>query len=63
MGYYVLAVGGTGNKILESLVYLAAVDGLYTQDESGKTAPLPDVTMLSGLRQHHTGQAGRGKLR
>ena len=42
MGYYVLAVGGTGNKILESLVYLAAVDG---------------------LRQHHTGQAGRGKLR
>lgn len=47
MGYYVLAVGGTGNKILESLVYLAAVDGLYTQDESGKTAPLPDVTMLS----------------
>ena len=47
MGCYVLAVGGTGNKILESLVYLAALDGLYTLDEAGNQTPLPEVTLLS----------------
>lgn len=47
MGYYALAVGGAGNKILESVVYLAAVDGFYTQDEEGRRTPLPELRLLS----------------
>ena len=47
MSCYVLAVGGTGNKILESLVYCAAIDGFYTVDEEGARSPIPEIHMLS----------------
>ncbi|MBE5779593.1 MAG: hypothetical protein E7331_09735 [Clostridiales bacterium] len=47
MSCYVLAVGGTGNKILESLVYCAAIDGFYTVDEEGARSPIPEIRMLS----------------
>jgi hypothetical protein len=47
MGCYVLAVGGTGNKILESLVYCAAIDGFYTLDGDGVRMPIPEIHMLS----------------
>lgn len=47
MGCYVLAVGGTGNKILESLVYCAAIDGFYTLDGEGVRRPIPEIHMLS----------------
>ena len=47
MGCYVLAVGGTGNKILESLVYCAAIDGFYTLDGEGVRRPIPEFHMLS----------------
>ena len=36
MGCYVLAIGGTGNKILESIVYAAAADAFYTVTPEGK---------------------------
>lgn len=47
MGYHILAVGGTGNKILESMVYAAAIDGLYTWTGKGERVPLETVHMLS----------------
>lgn len=47
MGCYVLAIGGTGNKILESIVYAAAADALYTCTADGRQIPLPEVTLLS----------------
>lgn len=47
MGCYVLAIGGTGNKILESIVYAAAADALYTTDPQGEEIPLGDVHLLS----------------
>ncbi|MEF9878271.1 MAG: tubulin-like doman-containing protein [Clostridia bacterium] len=47
MGYYVIAVGGTGNKILESVVYGACADVFYTQNERGKHKPLPLIHALS----------------
>lgn len=46
MGCYILAVGGTGNKILESVVYCAAVDGFYTESD-GARAVIPEIKMLS----------------
>ncbi len=46
MGYYIVAVGGTGNKILESAVYAACADAFYTMD-GGRRAPIPRVRMLS----------------
>lgn len=47
MGYYVIAVGGTGNKILESIVYGACADAFYTLDERGGHTPIPRLRMLS----------------
>ena len=47
MGYYVIAVGGTGNKILESVVYAACADAFYTVDERGRRIPIPRIHMLS----------------
>ncbi len=43
MGRYVIAVGGTGNKVLESMVYAACADAFT--DASG--APLKSLAMLS----------------
>ena len=45
LSYYVIAVGGTGNKILESVVYGACVDAFYTL-EGKRRAPLPRVDAL-----------------
>lgn len=47
MGYYAIAIGGTGNKILESVVYGACVDALYTVLGNGKKQPIPKVELLS----------------
>lgn len=47
MGCYVLAIGGTGNKILESIVYAAAADAFYTVTPEGKQVSLPKLTLLS----------------
>ncbi len=47
MGCYVLAIGGTGNKILESIVYAAAADAFYTLAPDGRQVPLGEMTLLS----------------
>jgi len=47
MGCYVIAIGGTGNKILESIVYAACADAFYTTDEKGVRQPIPHLDMLS----------------
>ena len=47
MGHYVIAVGGTGNKILESIVYAASADAFYTVDENGACVPIERLDMLS----------------
>ncbi len=47
MSCYVLAIGGTGNKILESIVYAAAADALYTYSQDGRQIPLKQVNLLS----------------
>lgn len=47
MSCYVLAVGGTGNKILESVVYAATIDGFYTLGENGQHAPIPELRLMS----------------
>ena len=47
MGHYVIAVGGTGNKILESIVYAACADAFYTVDEKGVRVPLSRLGLLS----------------
>ncbi|MEG1775304.1 MAG: tubulin-like doman-containing protein [Clostridia bacterium] len=47
MSYYVIAVGGTGNKILESLVYGACADVFYTRDADGSETPIPQLHLLS----------------
>ncbi|MBP3647067.1 MAG: hypothetical protein J6K55_11670 [Clostridia bacterium] len=47
MGCYVIAVGGTGNKILESIVYAASADAFYTLDENGVRTPIERLDMLS----------------
>lgn len=46
MSYYLIAIGGTGNKILESLVYACAADALYTPDADGRPVPIPRVHAL-----------------
>ena len=47
MGHYVIAVGGTGNKILESIVYAACADAFYTVDDRGRRQTLEKLDMLS----------------
>lgn len=47
MGCYVIAVGGTGNKILESVVYAACADAFYTLDAQGQSVPIPRLNLLS----------------
>ncbi len=47
MGCYVIAVGGTGNKVLEGMVYAACADAFYTLDSLGRRKPIPMLTMLS----------------
>ena len=47
MGCYVIAVGGTGNKVLESMVYAACADAFYTLDSRGRRTPISTLTMLS----------------
>ncbi len=46
MSYYLLAIGGTGNKILEALVYACAADALLVPDEEGHLVPVPAVNAL-----------------
>lgn len=46
MSYYFIAIGGTGNKILESLVYACAADALYTVGANGKREPIPVLNAL-----------------
>jgi len=46
MSCYLLAIGGTGNKILEALVYACAADALYTLDEDHRRVPIPQITAL-----------------
>ncbi|MBR3872905.1 MAG: hypothetical protein IKJ26_01925 [Clostridia bacterium] len=47
MSCYVIAVGGTGNKILESIVYAACADAFYTYDANGQRVPIRKLDMLS----------------
>lgn len=47
MSSYVIAIGGTGNKILESIVYAACADAFYTVDEKGRRVPIDKLDMLS----------------
>lgn len=47
MGFYVIAVGGTGNKILESVVYGACAGAFYTLGEKKERVPLPAIRLLS----------------
>ncbi len=47
MSGYIIAVGGTGNKILESIVYAACADAFYTFDESGNRVPINRLELLS----------------
>ena len=47
MSYYFIAIGGTGNKILESLVYACAADALYTVGANGKREPIPALNASS----------------
>ncbi|NCB31505.1 MAG: hypothetical protein EOM66_08875, partial [Clostridia bacterium] len=47
MGYYVIAVGGTGNKILEAIVYGAAAGVFYTPGRNGARVPLQTVRALA----------------
>ena len=41
MSNYLLAIGGTGNKILEALVYACATDTLLVPDAQGGLCPSP----------------------
>jgi len=47
MGYYVIAIGGTGNKILESVVYGACADAFHTRGDGNVGKPLPMIRMLA----------------
>ena len=44
MSYYVIAVGGTGNKILESVVYAACADAFQLPDSQNT---IPSIHLLS----------------
>ncbi len=46
MGKYVIAVGGTGNKILESVVYGACVDAFFEPDARGRKRPVDKLELL-----------------
>ncbi len=46
MSNYLLAIGGTGNKILEALVYACATDTLLVPDGHGGLVPIPAVNAL-----------------
>ncbi len=46
MSYYLIAIGGTGNKVLEAMVYACAADALYTVEADGRHVPLPAVNAL-----------------
>ena len=54
MSYYLLAIGGTGNKILEALVYACAADALYTLDEDATviTGHGPDTRLGDEMREN-----------
>lgn len=47
MSCYVIVIGGTGNKILESIVYAACADAFYTPDGQGEIRPIDKLDMLS----------------
>ena len=46
MKNFVISVGGTGNKILEAMVYGACADIFYTTDEKGNRAPVDEIRVL-----------------
>lgn len=47
MGCYVIAVGGTGNKVMESIVYGACADAFYTLDDTGRRTPIEELRLLA----------------
>lgn len=47
MGRYVIAIGGTGSKVMESIVYAACADAFYTCDDDGRRSAIPRLDMLS----------------
>ena len=61
--FYVLAIGGTGNKVLESIVYGAAADAFYWVDqETGEKHPVDDIHMLSVDVDASCGNTTRAKM-
>lgn len=60
--FYVLAIGGTGNKVLESMVYGAAADAFYCIGGKGEKLPLPGIQMLSIDVDAGCGNTTRAKL-
>ena len=61
--FYVLAIGGTGNKVLESIVYAAAADAFYWVDpETDERHPVEDIHMLSVDVDASCGNTTRAKM-
>lgn len=60
--FYVLAIGGTGNKVLESMVYGAAADAFYYPNAQGEKVPLDAIHMLSIDVDAGCGNTTRAKL-
>ena len=61
--FYVLAIGGTGNKVLESIVYGAAADAFYWIDpQTDEKHPIDDLHMLSVDVDASCGNTTRAKM-
>lgn len=60
--FYVLAIGGTGNKVLESMVYGAAADAFYIRTENNPRLPPTTIHMLSIDVDASCGNTTRAKI-
>lgn len=61
--FYVLAIGGTGNKVLESIVYGAAADAFYwINPQTDERIPIDDIHMLSVDVDASCGNTTRAKM-
>lgn len=60
--FYVLAIGGTGNKVLESMVYGAAADAFHFRAETDPRQPLYTIHMLSVDVDAGCGNTTRAKI-
>jgi len=60
--FYVLAIGGTGNKVMEAIVYGAAADIFYRIDDTGTSVPLDCIHILSIDVDASCGNTTRAKL-